>query len=76
MYYWEILHKSDDELVKKVLRAQQLSPVKHDWCITVQEDLKNLEIDLNEEEICSMKKLQFKINGCMFDALVLLQNYL
>jgi hypothetical protein len=60
MYYWEILQKSNNELVKKVFRAQQLSPVKHDWCLKIQEDLEYLEIDLNEEEICCMKKLQFK----------------
>ena len=60
MYYWGILQKSDNELVKKVFRAQQLSPVKHDLCLKVQEDLEYLEIDLNGEEICSMKKIQFK----------------
>ena len=43
-----------------MFRAQQLSPVKNDWCLKIQEDLTYLDIDLDESEICSMKKLKFK----------------
>ena len=60
MYYWGILQKSDTELVKQVFRAQQLSPVKNDWCLKIEEDLAYLDINLNESEICAMKKHKFK----------------
>ena len=31
LYYWNILHKSDSELVKQVCLTQKLKPVKNDW---------------------------------------------
>ena len=55
MYYWNILHKSDSELVRQVLVTQQLSPVKNDWCLQVDED-----IQLSESDISQMKKSKFK----------------
>ena len=60
MYYWGILKKTETELVKKVFRAQQLSPVKNDWCLKIKEDLAYLDIDKDESEISAMTKLKFK----------------
>ena len=60
MYYWEIIHKPDSELVKQVLRAQQLSPVKNDWCLQIKKDLEYLNISLDEKDLLLMKKSQFK----------------
>ena len=45
LFYWSILSKPKDELVKQVLQAQECAPVKNDWCITVKEDLHFLGID-------------------------------
>ena len=40
--------------------TQKLSPVKNDWCLTIAEDLKYLNINLSEKEISMMKKAKFK----------------
>ena len=60
MFYWSILQKPENELVKQVLRAQQLSPVKNDLCLEIEENLKYCNICLSEEEISTMKKSKFK----------------
>ena len=60
MYYWGILKKTETELVKQVFRAQQLSPVKNDWCLKIKEDLAYLDIDKDESEISAMTKLKFE----------------
>ena len=46
--------------MKQVLLTQQLSPVKNDWCTTIAEDLRLLDIDFTQETISSMKKGTFK----------------
>ena len=60
LYYWTILNKSDNELVKQVFKTQQLSPVKNDWCEAVKLDMKFLDIDIMENDIIGMKKSKFK----------------
>ena len=60
LFYWNILNKPETELIKQVYRIQKLRPVRNDWCSTIAEDLKNVEIDLTETEIASMKKSTFK----------------
>ena len=60
LFYWCILNKPEKELAKQVLKAQECAPVKNDWCITVQEDLHFLGINLTEKDITSMKKSKFK----------------
>ena len=55
MFYWNILQKPDNELVKQVLKSQQLAPVKNDWCLSIEEDLKMCNIILSEQEISAMK---------------------
>ena len=60
MNYWGLLKKTETELVKQVFRAQQLSPVKNDWCLKIKEDLAYLDIDKDESEISAMTKLTFK----------------
>ena len=60
MYYRNILHKSDSELVRQVLVTQQLSSVKNHWCLQVDEDLRLCDIQLSEFEISQMKKPKFQ----------------
>ena len=60
MYYWTILQKSEIELVRQVLETQQLAPVRNDWCLKIDEDLRLCNIQLTEEEITKMKKNKFK----------------
>ena len=60
LYYWTIVNKPEIELAKQVLKTQQILPVKNDWCNTVLDDLKFLEIDVKEENLIAMKKSKFK----------------
>ena len=60
LFYWTILNKSENDLVKQVYKTQQLLPVKNDWCLTFKEDLKDLDIHQTEDEIMKMKKNVFK----------------
>ena len=62
MYYWTLLNKSPNELVKNVFDVQKEHSVQDDWIEQIEQDLNSLEINLNEEEIKVMKKETFK-NG-------------
>ena len=75
MYYWNILQKSESELVRKVLQTQQLSPVRNDWCLQVREDLKLCGITLTDSEISKMTKYKFK-NLVRTKVTTLARNYL
>ena len=60
LYYWSILTKSDEELVKKVFKAQKSFPVKNDWIFQIKDDLEICKIELSENEIANMKQITFK----------------
>ena len=60
MFPWSILNKSESELVRKCLTAQQLHPVKNDLFTTFQSDLETCGISLTMSEISKMKKITFK----------------
>ena len=60
MYYWTILNKDKNELVKKVFNIQSQFPTKDDWIIQIENDKKYLDINLNEDTIKRMKKKSFK----------------
>ena len=56
MFYWSILQKSESELIRRFLTAQELNPVKNDICIQFKNDLKTCGINLTSSEISKMKK--------------------
>ena len=60
MFLWDILHKNENELVRKVFNSQKAFSVKNDWVIQVQQDLNECNIDLSNDEISKMKRLTFK----------------
>ena len=60
MFYWTILRKSDNELVKAVFNAQREFPSQNDWISEVQGVLKNCRIFNTDEEILKMNKNKFK----------------
>ena len=47
-------------MVTKVFNVQNQFPSKDDWTLQIEEDKKNLNIDINEESIKKMKKAKFK----------------
>ena len=60
MFYWSILQKSETELIRRFLTAQELNPVKNDICIQFKDDLKTCGINLTSSEISKMNKCKFK----------------
>ena len=60
MFYWSILQKSESELVRRFLTAQELNPVKNDLCLQFKDDLNTCKITLTSTEISKMKKSGFK----------------
>ena len=60
LYYWDILHKKESELVRKVFNSQKVFAVKNDWVLQVQCDLNQCDINLSEDEIVKLSKYSFK----------------
>ena len=60
MYLWTLLHKSTNELARRVFETQKKFPTKNDWVLQVREDLEMCQLELTDEEIGDMKKEKFK----------------
>ena len=60
MYLWNLLQKSDNELIKKVYNTQIVISTKGDWAESIKKDRKDLEIAATDEEIAKMTKWRFK----------------
>ena len=61
MYYQEILKRHEKELVKRVFTAMKIDPLKGDWINLIIEDLKYLDMTVdNEEEIKNLSKNEFR----------------
>ena len=59
-YLHYLLRLSESEMLFKVFQAQWNHPVKDDWTITVQQDLKDFKINLSLEEIKGKTEWSFK----------------
>ena len=59
-FYQDILKQSSDSLLYKFYKTQTSKPIKNDWCLTVQSNLKTLNINKSESEIKLMSKYSFK----------------
>lgn len=60
MYYWTILNKPNDELVREVFDAQNMFRTKDSWIVHMENDLKTCDIALSEEEIKNLSKYKMK----------------
>ena len=59
-YLQHILKQTDNSLVKKFLRTQNMNPKKKDWISTVKQNLKQLDITLTLQNIEEMPKNTYK----------------
>ena len=60
MYYWTLLRKSENELVKRVFSALQKFSTKNDWYQQVRAEMSDCGINYSDEEIAKMNKFKFK----------------
>ena len=60
MYWWSLVRLSEDKMLSKFYYAQKNNPVKDDWINQVDKDKKELNINLNDNDIKRMSKYMFK----------------
>ena len=60
MFLHYILNEDSDSLINKFFKAQETNPIKNDWCESVREALKDLNILLTFSQIKLMKKEELK----------------
>ena len=60
MYLWKILTVDRNELIFRVFKSQCNSPHQGDWVKQIDNDRKNVELDLDDLEISEMSKTKFK----------------
>ena len=56
LFFWNIVNKPDSELIKQVYNAQKLKPVRNDWCLQIQQDLIDTEMNMCEGKNCIHKE--------------------
>ena len=61
-YLHHLLTRDQKELINKVYLAQKRKSVKGDWAMTVKNDIEEINLNLSEEQIKTMKKGKFKEN--------------
>ena len=60
LYWWNILHVDESEMIHRVYRAQKLSPVFGDWIQLLETDKKQFGILLTDADIQSVSLYKFK----------------
>ena len=60
MFLHYIINEDPESLVGRVFTAQEKTPGKNDWCLTVENDMEELGITLTHSEIRSMTEFRFK----------------
>ena len=59
-YLWQILTRSDDELIKKIYNTQKVKTTKGDWFGMIQKEKIKYGIEVTDDEIAKMSRLRFK----------------
>ena len=60
MYYFHILSRPKDELIRKCYEAMKLKTVRHDWYARIQSEKSKHNITLSDDEVQQMSKGKFK----------------
>ena len=60
IYLKHILDRSDTEVTNKIYRCQKANPSPGDWCNLVDQDFKDIELDITEDFIKTMPLLDYK----------------
>ena len=59
-YFHTLLLRPENEITKKIYRAQAKNPCPGDWVLLLQEDMRKYDMLISEEDICGMSKDIFK----------------
>ena len=60
IYLKEIIDRPDSEIINKVYKCQRAKPDPRDWCNSIDQDLKDIELQISDETIKSMSALDYK----------------
>ena len=60
MFLHYLLNRPEQELLYRFFMAQLRDPTEDDWCLTVQDDLQQLNITLSFDDIKALKKEKYK----------------
>ena len=60
MYYWHIIHQSENELIRKVYDVQGAVYTKGDWFQMMKNEKEKYDILSTDEEVSKMTKYRFK----------------
>ena len=60
MYWWHVVNLDKSEVLHKFYIAQKLNKSKDDWVEQLEKDKADLDLNLEDEEIISIKKEQFR----------------
>ena len=60
IYLHHILTRKDSELISRILYAQKRKPVKGDWINLIDDDMKQMNIELEFEQIKKLSKIKYK----------------
>ena len=58
-YLHHLLTRNKKELISQVFFAQKRKSVKNDWVKLIEDDLKEVKINVTKESISKMKKFKF-----------------
>ena len=61
MYWWHLVNLKNTEVLHKMYLAQKLNCSKGDWVEQLETDKKELNLNLDDEELKSFKQEQFRI---------------
>ena len=60
-FLWYILHEDEQSLIRRFFDAMATNPIKGDWATSVKEDIKQLNMDINIDDVYTMPKHIFKL---------------
>ena len=60
MYWWHILSRDESELIRRVYETQKISNNTGDWIRLLENDKRELDIQMEEDEIQGVSKETFK----------------
>ena len=60
MFWWNILHVNESDMLYRVYSAQKVSPVQGDWVTLLETDKRMFQIDMADEEMKIISSYQLK----------------
>ena len=61
IYLKNILQNSESELVRKIYEDMRADPLEGDWCLMVQKDFEESNLQLNDDQVRQMDNQQYKM---------------